>query len=234
MTKKKIIIIGTGEQARVTIDNVEEQNKYEIFGLIASDKEKDLSKKVYGYNILCTDKDLDELLQKNRDIKSYVLGLGISVGGSLTHREKIYSNLDNKINSVNIIHPTANISKRAKIGKGNIIESYTKICNDVVIGNHCLIQSFSSINHDQKLGNNIMIACNVTLAGKTINDHSIIAEGSSIGFKKNVGKNCLLMDGSVLTKDMPDNTIGYGNPAKIINKNNKILSNFNKKDNNIS
>ena len=54
----------------------------------------------------------------------------------------------------------------------------------------------------------------------------MIADGASISFKKNVGKNCLLMDGSVLTKDMPNNSLGYGNPAKKIKKNNKIVSNL--------
>ncbi len=227
MKKNKIIIVGAGEQARVTIDNIEEQNKYEIFGLIAADNEDNISSKIYGYNILCKDRELPELLNSNKDIKHYILGLGISVGGSLIHRESIYKKLDKIIHPANIIHPTANISVRAKIGNGNIIEAYSKICNGVSIGNHCLIQSFSSINHDQILGNNIMIACNVTLAGKKIDDHSIIAEGSSIGFKKNIGKNCLVMDGSVLTKHMPDNTIAHGNPAKILKKNSKILSNFN-------
>ena len=31
---------------------------------------------------------------------------------------------------------------------------------------------------------------------------------------------------SSLTKDMPNNSLGYGNPAKIIKKNNKIVSNL--------
>ncbi len=228
MDKEKIIIIGTGEQARVSIENIEEQNKYEIYGLISAIDEKKNNSKIYGYEIICTDNEIDDLVKNNKDIKNYILGVGVGVGGSLLHREKIYRKLDKFLNPVNIIHPTANISKRALIGNGNIIEAYSKICNGTSIGNHCLIQSFSSINHDQHLGNNIMIACNATLAGKTIGDHSIIAEGSNVGFKKIIGKNCLLMDGAVLTKDMPDNTIGYGNPAKIINKNLKIISNLKK------
>ena len=68
-----------------------------------------------------------------------------------------------------------------------------------------------------------MIACNVTLAGQSIGNNTIIAEGSSVGFKKIVGNNCLVMDGSVLTKDMPDNHIAYGNPAKVLKKNDNIM-----------
>ena len=221
--KKKIIVIGAGQQAKVTIDNIEEQNKYQIFGLVDSNINNIYSNKVYGYDIVCADSDLKKLIEENKDIEGYILGVGIGVDGSLKIRNKLYSNIDKLIEPVNIIHPSANISKRAIIGKGNIIEAYSKICNDCQIGNHCLIQSFSSVNHDQVIGDNTMIACNVTLAGKSIGSNSIIAEGSSIGFKKKVGNNCLVMDGSVLTKDMPDNHLAYGNPAKVIKKNDNIM-----------
>ena len=223
MNKDKIIVVGCGEQARVTIDNIEEQNKYDIFGLTTFNGNENKKDKVYGYEVVCEDKDIKQLIKENLDIKGYVLGLGIGVGGNLLNRYKLYSWLDKIINPVNIIHPSAVISKRAKIGKGNVIEAFTKLCNGSEVNNHCLIQSFSSVSHDQIIANNVMIACNVSLAGKTIGEHSIIAEGSSIGFKKNVGQNCLLMDGAVLTKDMPDNTVGYGNPAKIIKKNDSII-----------
>ena len=37
------------------------------------------------------------------------------------------------------------------------------------------------------------------------------------------------MDGAVLTKDMPDNSFGFGNPAKIIKKNDKVIANLKSK-----
>ncbi len=223
MSKKKIIVIGTGQQAKVTIDNIEEQNKYEIFGLIESDNKNNSVNNIYGYNIVCSDSEIENLLNDNEDILGYILGIGIGVDGSLKIRNKLANKLDKILEPVNIIHPSANVSRRAKIGKGNIIEAFSKICNDSIVGDHCLIQSFSSINHDQIIGNNTMIACNVTLAGKKIGNNTIIAEGSSIGFKKNIGNNCLVMDGSVLTKNMPDDHIAYGNPAKVIKKNDNIM-----------
>ena len=223
MTKEKIIIVGTGEWAKVTIENVEEQNLYEIFGLTTFDDDNKNYGKIYGYELVCKDKEIENLIKENKDIKGYVLGVGIGIDGSLLNRKKIYDKLDNFIEPINIIHPSAIISKRASLGKGNIVEAYSKICNDTIIGNHCIIQGFSSVNHDQFIGNNVMINCNVTLSGKKINDHSVISDGSSVGFKKNIGKNCLLMDGSVLTKDMPDDSIGYGNPAKIIKRNKNVM-----------
>ena len=36
--KKKIIVIGCGEHSRVVIENLEQQNKYTIFGLVSEKK----------------------------------------------------------------------------------------------------------------------------------------------------------------------------------------------------
>ena len=40
----KILIIGCGEHSKIVIENIEQQNKYKIVGLVGFDK-KDLKKK---------------------------------------------------------------------------------------------------------------------------------------------------------------------------------------------
>lgn len=212
MHKEKIIVIGCGEQAHVTIDAIEDQGKYQIFGLVTN-SDDELHKKILGYEVICKDSDVRELLNNNLDIKGYFLGVGVG-SGSMKRRYELYTWLDPLLDAVNIISPQSVISKYSQIGKGNIFEAYTRVGNGVKIGNHCLIQSFTSINHDQTIGDNVLIGCNVSMAGKSIGNHTTIADGSSIGFKKCVGENCLITDGTVVTKDIPDNVIAYGNPAK--------------------
>ena len=48
---EKIIIFGCGEHARVVIENLEQQNKYKIFGLVA-DKDFDPKKKISQWELL--------------------------------------------------------------------------------------------------------------------------------------------------------------------------------------
>ena len=57
------------------------------------------------------------------------------------------------------------------------------------------------------------------MAGCRIGENTIIADGASIGFKRSVGKNCVIGDGAVVTKDIPDCSIAYGNPARVIKQN---------------
>ena len=45
------------------------------------------------------------------------------------------------------------------------------------------------------------LATNVAFAGSSIGDNTLICDGVSISFKK-VGKNCVISDGSNLTKNL--------------------------------
>lgn len=214
MSKERIILIGCGEHARVSIDAIEEQGKYEIFGLV-SNRDEEVSQRVYGYEIVCKDDAVRQLVAENADIKGYFLGVGVA-SGSMKRRYELYTWLDEILPAVNVISPQSIVSRYARMGRGNFLEAYTRIANGVTIGNHCLIQSFTSINHDHTIGDNVLIGCNVSMAGSSIGSHTTIADGASIGFKKSVGKNCLVSDGTVVTKDLPDDVIAYGNPAKTL------------------
>lgn len=218
MDIEKIILIGCGEHARMIIDNIEEIENINVFGLV-SDKQEDVGKEIYGYPVIGTDDDVDNIFQQNADLTGYFLAVGMLLNGNMSVRNKIAKKLDKKYRAINIIHPFAIVSKHAQIGSGNLFEAYTKVANGAVVGNHCIINSFSAINHDQIIGNNVLIAGNVSMAGKKIGDNTIIADGASIGFKKSVGKDCIIGDGAVVVKDVPDGCIMVGNPARLLRKN---------------
>lgn len=79
-----------------------------------------------------------------------------------------------------------------------------EIGENVQIGSHCSIYSLSTI--DDKKGK-VVIKKNVK-----IGSHSIVMPGLTIG------ENSVIGAFSFVNKDIPDNVVAYGVPAKIIKK----------------
>ena len=228
MIKEKLIIAGTGQHARMLIELIEEQNKFQIVGFISKKKEK--KQNIMQYPILVDEKNLNEFLRKNKDIKYYVCGVGDNAGG-MVGRKRITKHYDKYLIAAKIISPKSYISKYSKIGRGTIIEAYAKVMNGARVGNHCMIESFTAVNHDQNINSNVFIGNNCALAGKKIGTNTIIGDGSSIGYKVSIGSNCIVNQGTVVNKDIKNNSIVFGNPIKVIKNNNVFIDAIKKKKN---
>ena len=84
-----------------------------------------------------------------------------------------------------------------KIGSNNIIMAHSHIGHDVKVGDNCEISTSSVIGGYVEIGDNTKIKLNVTIRNR-----------------KKIGKNCLIGMGSVVVKDIEDDSIVVGNPAK--------------------
>ena len=76
------------------------------------------------------------------------------------------------------------------------------------------------------IGDNVNIGTCVTIGGSTkkygvpvIGDNTIIATGAKILGPVRVGKNCVIGANAVVIKDIPDNCVAGGVPARIIKEN---------------
>lgn len=123
------------------------------------------------------------------------------------------------------------ILSEARIGQNCNINCQVFIENDVTIGDNVTIKSGVQIWDGITLEDDVFIGPNVTF----INDlkprskmypesfvKTLIKKGASVGANSTIlggvtiGENAMIGAGSVLTKNVPENTLWMGNPAKFI------------------
>jgi len=211
MAKKKIVLIGGGGHCKVVISILKKLDNFEITGIVDNYKAKDL---ISGIKIIGTDDDL-------RDIyKSGIHDALITVGSTKdnTKRYRLF-NMAKEIGYKFplIISPEAIVDKSVKIDKGSVVMLGSIINIDSSIGKNCIINTGAIIEHDCNIGNHCHIAPGVHISGAVnIGELSFLGIGATIIQGIKIGKNVTIGAGSVVIKDIPDNVIAVGNPAKII------------------
>lgn len=118
-----------------------------------------------------------------------------------------------------VISNSSEISSTTKIGNGCIINSMTCIAGHTVLGDFVFVNRSVSIGHHTKIGNFTTINPGSNIAGNVeIGSNCQIGIGCNIFDSVKIGDNSIIGAGSLVTKNIPDNVVAYGNPCKIIKK----------------
>lgn len=117
----------------------------------------------------------------------------------------------------------------ARIGANCNINAHCLIENDVVIGNNVTLKCGVYLWDGIRIEDNVFIGPNVTFTNDKYPrskhypesfDKTVIKQGASLGANCTIlggitiGENAMIGAGSVVTKDIPPNTLWFGNPAK--------------------
>jgi sugar O-acyltransferase (sialic acid O-acetyltransferase NeuD family) len=176
-------------------------------------------------------KQISGLFDDNPDIKElldyHVFGsfdeirlgddeLIISVG--LNHiRKKIVEKLPENIRYGNAIHPSAIITEYASLDEGTVVMQGAVIQSSVSIGKHCIINTTASVYHDCIIEDFVHISPNATLCGAvSVGEGSQVGAGAVVIPGIKIGKWSVVAAGAVVIKDVPDNVLVLGNPARIV------------------
>jgi acetyltransferase-like isoleucine patch superfamily enzyme len=113
------------------------------------------------------------------------------------------------------------IQKNAKIGKKCKISSHTFICEGVTIEDevfvgHGVVFVNDTYPRATAEGGRLQTASDWVVEPTLIKKGASIGSGATILARVTVGENAIVGAGSVVTKDVPPNTIVAGNPARVL------------------
>ncbi|HCT63588.1 MAG TPA: hypothetical protein DIC19_05760 [Erysipelotrichaceae bacterium] len=109
------------------------------------------------------------------------------------------------------------IGDDVEIGANTCIDRGT--IGDTVIGNNVKIDNLCHIAHNVVIENNVNVIALSMIAGSVIlKENSYVAPSASIKNQLTIGKNSMVGLGAVVVKDVEENVVVAGVPAKVIRK----------------
>jgi sugar O-acyltransferase (sialic acid O-acetyltransferase NeuD family) len=201
---KKLIFFGTTGLSKGFIEQLQRDNYRDVFiDYIYIDKEYRTEDEYEGIKITSDTNLLNDnycvIPTFNRKLRNKWIELAES----------------HNMEHFNLVHRDNFISKNIKLGKGNFIGPKNIIERDVVIGDFFICGFQNRIGHDSKIGKYCHVYVQSNIGGfNTIGDNVDICSSSATMEKIIIGDNSIIGLGAVVFRDVKENMVMIGNPAK--------------------
>jgi len=150
---------------------------------------------------------------------SFIIGIGNS-----KIRKKIWEKYPD-LYYVNLIHPSATFGyrQREEVEKmaGNIVCAGVRMTNQITLGNFGVYNLNCTVGHDCTVEDFVTVSPGANISGNVLlqegaylGSNSCILQGKSMAERITVGRYATVGAGAVVTKNIPDNIIVKGVPAK--------------------
>jgi len=164
--------------------------------------------------------------KKNGELKTIIGDNAVIRSHTVIYAGNIIGN-DFKTGHHVMIREENNIGNNVSIGTNSVIEHHIKIDDNVRTQANCFIPEFSLIEESAWLGPNVVITNARYPRSKKVKENlkgAILKKSAKIGANTTIlpsieiGENSLIGAGSLVAKDIPANSVAYGNPAIVKKK----------------
>ena len=218
---KKVLIMGGKGPAVVIANAIDHANKigygeYQCAGFI-----NDFEEEIDGYKVFGKFSDIHRLLDQG-----YYFINTLYKMGAQKKRVEMFNTLgipDERL--ATFIHPLAYISPSAELGPGCVMMPGATLSAKTKLGKCCLLMANSSVGHDNNIGDFNFFTANSCLGSYITTGYSVwFGLNCTIRGKLKIGNRASIGIGAVLTKDVGDDEIWVGNPAKLHKTNNDQIT----------
>ncbi|MCK5028107.1 MAG: acetyltransferase [Bacteroidales bacterium] len=213
----KVIIIGGKGTAVIIAEQIYDavtrfNEKIEFLGFAFDDET--MGDTINGFPLLCKTYDAYKKYGSYNDVK-FIYSLYrpdlMKVRAELLYSFKIP---DEKMYT--FIHPSALVTRSAKIGSGSVVLANVIINSNSVIGRNNTFNVGTLIGHDTKLGDNNFFAAQVCVGSNLIiGNGNFVGLNSSLRNFLNIGDYNVVGMQSNVTKNILNEQVLYGNPAVV-------------------
>jgi sugar O-acyltransferase (sialic acid O-acetyltransferase NeuD family) len=209
----RIVILGTGGTSRDILDTIWDVNdsdaavRYECVAFL------DDNRSLWGSTL--HDVRISGPLASARDFEDCVFVNGIGSPGNFRDRERIIGSLGlDRERFATIVHPSASVSRTARIGRGSAVLQHVTIASNVRIGDHVVILPNSVVSHDVQIGDYTCVAGAAAISGGVrVGRAAYVGTGAAIIGGVTLGDGSLIGMGSIVRHDVAPASIVVGNPA---------------------
>ena len=203
-----LVIIGAGGHA-VSVASVAISTGFKIRCFI--DKNK------YNTELLKIEVINDLTFLENINTFSF----SIAVGDNYL-RQKIYEEMTNKYGELKypaIVHSSAVLSKNSEIKSGVVIMPNAVVGPNTIVEKFCILNTQSALDHDCSIGKfSSMAPAAITGGSVKIGSRTAISMGARIKQSVQVGDDTVLGANSFLNRNIGNNILAYGTPARVIRR----------------
>ena len=138
-----------------------------------------------------------------------------AIGNPADRRKSVERLLAKDACFVNVIHPTAVLGERVKLGIGVVVCPYCVCTSDIEIGDHTALNLHCSVGHDARIGSYCQLSSYSDVTGHVqLADEVFMGSHASILPSVSVGDRAVVGAGSVVISKVKPGTTVMGVPAK--------------------
>lgn len=208
MKPEAVVVIGSGGHAKVVIELLRAQGKYQILGCTGL---AETGFVLGDIPVLGTDTVLPAVLAKG------VRNAFVAIGDNHLRLRLLAQVSEMGFELINAVSPNAVVSPSATLGRGIAIMAGAVINAAAQIGDGAIINTNAGVDHDCNIGNGVHIGPGSALAGNVkVERESFLGIGTCVLPGVRIGNRVIIAAGSVVIRDIPDDVTAMGVPARIV------------------
>lgn len=207
----KCVIIGCGGHGRVVLDILRSAEVHEVVGFL--DSNEDLwGRRVDGCEVL-GDLSIIERLKERYEVNAAI----VAIGDNGVRRDFALIAERAGVALINAIHPSANISGNATLGRNVVVAAGAVVCAHCQIGDSVILNTGSIVDHETMIGTATHICPGGRLGGRvTVEAGAFVGIGATVIQSVRIGCEAVVGAGAVVIRDVDPLTTVVGVPAQRI------------------